>query len=88
MQARVALHRGDVPAARRQLARSARQRPLLTYSYPHFAVQVRLELIRVHLALADPAGLDPSQAAGWAASMDRSIRQLSKFVRQMKEAAR
>ena len=37
------------------------------------------------VALADPTGLDPGEAAGWAASMDRSIRQLSKFVRQMKE---
>ena len=56
VQARVALHRGDVPGARQHLARAQRQRPLLTYAYPHFAVQVRLELIRVHLALADMAG--------------------------------
>jgi hypothetical protein len=44
-----------------------------------------LEGLAMGVALADPAGLDPAQAAGWAASMDRSIRQLSKFVRQMKE---
>ena len=56
VQARVALHRGDVQAARQQLARAALQRSLLTHAYPHFAVQVRLELIRVHLALADLAG--------------------------------
>jgi len=56
VQARVALHRGDIPAARQHLARAQRQRPVLTYAYPPFAVQVRLELIRVHLALADMAG--------------------------------
>jgi hypothetical protein len=44
-----------------------------------------LEGLAMGVALADPAGLDPAQAAGWAASMDRSIRQLAKFVRQMKE---
>jgi hypothetical protein len=44
-----------------------------------------LEGLAMGVALADPAGLDPAQAAGWAASMDRSIRQLSKFVRQVKE---
>jgi LuxR family transcriptional regulator, maltose regulon positive regulatory protein len=56
VQARVALHRGDVLAARQQLARAQRQRPLLTYAYAHFAVQVRVELIRVHLGLTDMAG--------------------------------
>jgi uncharacterized protein HemY len=30
--ARVALHRGDVPAARQQLVSAQRQRPLLTYA--------------------------------------------------------
>jgi LuxR family maltose regulon positive regulatory protein len=29
---------------------------LLTYALPHFAVQARIELARVHLALADLAG--------------------------------
>jgi LuxR family maltose regulon positive regulatory protein len=29
---------------------------LLTYALPHFAVQTRIELARVHLALADLAG--------------------------------
>ena len=36
--------------------------------------------------LADPAGLDPERAADWAASMTRSIRALSKFLRQVKES--
>ena len=56
VQARVALHRGDVPAARRELVTAQRLRHLLTYALPYFAVQTRIELTRVHFALADPAG--------------------------------
>ena len=56
VQARVAVHRGDVREARRQLAHAQRLRPLLTSASPHIAVQARLELTRVHLALADLAG--------------------------------
>ena len=55
IQARIAVHRGDAPAARQQLARAQRVRPLLTYAQPQFAVQARIELTRVHLALADLA---------------------------------
>jgi LuxR family maltose regulon positive regulatory protein len=33
-----------------------RLRPLLTYAFPSLAVQARIELSRVHLALADIAG--------------------------------
>jgi len=54
--ARAAMHRGDVPAARRELIGAQRLRPLLTYALPYLAVQARIELARVHLALADPAG--------------------------------
>ena len=56
VQARAAMHRGDVPAARRELLSAQHLRPLLTYSLPYLAVQARLELARVHLALADKAG--------------------------------
>ena len=56
VQARVAVHRGDVPAARRELVSAQRLRHLLTYALPYLAVQARIELIRVHLALADLAG--------------------------------
>ena len=56
VQARVALHRGDVPAARHELVRAQRLRALLTYALPHLAVQARIELIRVHRALGDLAG--------------------------------
>jgi LuxR family transcriptional regulator, maltose regulon positive regulatory protein len=56
VQARAALHRGDVPAARRELVTAQRLRHLLTYALPYFAVQTRIELTRVHFALADPAG--------------------------------
>lgn len=56
VQARVALHRGDVTAARQELVSAQRLRPLLTYTQPHLAVQSRIELARAHLALADLAG--------------------------------
>ena len=56
VQARTAMHRGDVPAARRELVSAQRLRHLLTYALPYFAVQARIELIRVHFALADLAG--------------------------------
>ena len=56
LRARAAMHRGDVPAARRELLSAQHLRSLLTYALPHLAVQARLELARVHLALADPAG--------------------------------
>jgi LuxR family transcriptional regulator, maltose regulon positive regulatory protein len=56
VRARVTMHRGDAEAARQQLVSAQRQRHLLTYALPYFAVQARMELIRVHLALADLAG--------------------------------
>jgi LuxR family maltose regulon positive regulatory protein len=54
--ARVALHRGDALAVRRQLVGAQRLRHVLTYAMPVLAVQVRVELTRVHLALTDLAG--------------------------------
>jgi LuxR family maltose regulon positive regulatory protein len=54
--ARVSLHRGDVPGARENLARAARLRLALTSAIPFLAVQVRLELARAYLELADAAG--------------------------------
>jgi LuxR family maltose regulon positive regulatory protein len=56
VQARIALHRGDVPAARRELITALRLRLLLTYAQPHWAIQLRIALLRVHLALSDLAG--------------------------------
>jgi LuxR family maltose regulon positive regulatory protein len=56
VRARMALHQGNVPAAREELVRAQRLRPLLTYAIPQMAVQARIELTRVHLALADVAG--------------------------------
>ena len=55
-QARVAMHRGDAAAAHRELVSAQRLRPLLTHALPHLAVQARIELIRVHLALTDLVG--------------------------------
>src|SRR6202035_2571154 len=56
VQARTALHRGDVLAARQELVNAQRLRPLLPCAIPHVAVQARIELTRVHLGLADLAG--------------------------------
>jgi LuxR family maltose regulon positive regulatory protein len=56
VEARIAVHRGDRAAARQQLTSAQRVRALLTYAQPHLAVQARIALIRVHLALADIAG--------------------------------
>ena len=44
-----------------------------------------LEGLAMSVQLVNPAGLDPAQAAEWAASLACSLRVLSKFVRQMKE---
>jgi len=56
VHARTALHREDRRAARHELVTAQRSRSLLTYAFPCWAVQARVELARVHLALADPAG--------------------------------
>jgi LuxR family maltose regulon positive regulatory protein len=52
----IALHRGDLDVARKELTGAQRVRHLRTYAEPHLAVQARLELARVQLALADLAG--------------------------------
>jgi len=56
VRARTAMHRADLHAVHQELPSAQRLRHLLTYALPQFAVQARLELARVHLALADPAG--------------------------------
>ena len=56
VQARLALHQGDIPAAQHALIGAQRLRPLVTYAHPHLAVQARVELARVQLALADMPG--------------------------------
>jgi LuxR family transcriptional regulator, maltose regulon positive regulatory protein len=56
VQARVALHRGDLPAARQLLVAAQRLRLMLTYAHPVLATQVRIELTRIHLALGDQDG--------------------------------
>jgi hypothetical protein len=50
------MHRGDLPAVRQALVNAQRLRPAMTYGLPTVAVQARLGLIRVHLALADITG--------------------------------
>ena len=46
-------HRREVPVTRRELVRAQRRRLFLTYAQPTLAVQARIELTRVHLALGD-----------------------------------
>ncbi len=53
--ARLAVHRGDLTEARRQLTRAMRARPSATHVLPFVAVRLRLQLAKVYLALADPA---------------------------------
>jgi LuxR family maltose regulon positive regulatory protein len=54
--ARVAVHGGDVARGLELAARAARLRRLLTYALPVVSVQALLEMGRVYVALADPAG--------------------------------
>jgi LuxR family transcriptional regulator, maltose regulon positive regulatory protein len=51
--ARLAVHRGDSNEADHQLARAMRARPTCTFTLPHLAVRVRLQLAKVHAAMAD-----------------------------------
>ncbi len=52
--ARLAFSRGDVSEARRELGRAMRGRPAATYVLPTIAVQLRLQLAAVYLALSEP----------------------------------
>ena len=56
VQARAPCTGEMLPAARQELVSAQRLRHLLTYALPYLAVQARIELTRVHLALADLAG--------------------------------
>ena len=55
MSARLQLRRGGTKTARLDLERADALVPLLTDALPWYAVQTTLELVRVELALADPA---------------------------------
>jgi len=56
VRARIAMHAGDVPPAHRELVSAQRLRHLLTYAQPYLAVQARIEMTRVYLALSDATG--------------------------------
>ena len=51
--ARTSAHRGDLVRARTDLAHLARVVPSLTYAIPWLAIQTRVEMARVHLALGE-----------------------------------
>ena len=54
--ARVAAHRHEGARANELLARAQRLRPQLTHALLAYSIQIRLELARAYVALADPAG--------------------------------
>jgi len=56
VQARTALNRGDVASVRHQLVSAQRLRPSQTYALPYLAVQARIQLMHVHLAMSDTDG--------------------------------
>ena len=51
--ARLAVHRGDMEGANRELTRAMRARPTLTFVFPFLAVRLRLQLAKVYWAIAD-----------------------------------
>jgi len=53
--ARLSLHHGDLNEAHRQLTHAMGALPSATYLLPYRAVRLRLQLAKVHLALADMA---------------------------------
>ena len=53
---RLLIHGGEIAAARRELARAASLRPLLSAAAPAAAVQLLLAFARAHVAIDDPAG--------------------------------
>ena len=52
--ARLAVHRGDLDEAERQLTQAMRARPSVTFAVPYLAVRARLQLAKVYWALGDP----------------------------------
>ncbi len=55
-RARIATQRGDIPGARRDLARATSLRPLFTIAAPALSVLSLVGFARAHLAIGDPAG--------------------------------
>jgi LuxR family maltose regulon positive regulatory protein len=51
--ARLAVHRGDLTAAQRQLTQAMRARPTCTFVVPFLAVRVRLQLAKVYRATGE-----------------------------------
>jgi LuxR family maltose regulon positive regulatory protein len=56
VRARIAMHRRDAPAARRELVNAQRSRHLVNYANPPLAVQARIEMTRAYVALSDAPG--------------------------------
>ena len=60
--ARLALHRGDVNEANRQLTQAMRARPVCTFALPYLAVRLRLQLAKVYLGAGRPYDRSPPDA--------------------------
>ena len=60
--ARLAVHRGDLEEADRQLTRAMRARPSCTFVLPFFAVRARLQLAKAYSTRGDPVGRSPPDA--------------------------
>jgi DNA-binding CsgD family transcriptional regulator len=77
VHARAALHRADVPAARRELIGAQRLRHLLTYALPHFAAELRLlPMLATHLSFPEIAAemfLSPNTIRTQAMSIYRKL---------------
>lgn len=56
LQGRLAAHHGDHAAVHDALAHTQQLRPLLTYALPVIAVQLRIELAHLYLAVGDVTG--------------------------------
>jgi LuxR family maltose regulon positive regulatory protein len=54
--ARLALYRGDLTGTQRELTRAMRARPFATRAIPFVAVRLRIELVKLSVALADRTG--------------------------------
>ncbi|HXJ63525.1 MAG TPA: LuxR C-terminal-related transcriptional regulator, partial [Actinomycetota bacterium] len=54
--ARIAVHVGDLPRGRLEIARAHRLRSAASHAMPFLAAQVRLELANAYLAITDSAG--------------------------------
>ncbi len=86
VNARVAIHRGDVARGREELVHAQLVRPLASYALPWMAVGALIELARAYLAIADTAGA--RTVVGEAEAVVRRRPDLGSFVERVVELRR